>query len=124
MRGAKSVTKKASTKGGFNVRGHIWVEGAEGTFLGMGRVALLEGIRDTGSITGAAKRLKMSYRRAWELVESMNRQSAEPLIKASTGGKGGGGASLTEAGEKAIAAFKRMDEAFATFREKESKRFP
>jgi len=124
MRGAKSAIKKASSKGGYKVRGHIWVEGAEGTFLGMGRVALLEGIRETGSITGAAKRLKMSYRRAWELVESMNRQSPEPLVTASTGGKGGGGATLTDAGEKAIAAFKRMDDAFSRFREKEAKRFP
>lgn len=65
----------------------------------------------------------MSYRRAWELVESMNRQSPEPLVRASTGGKGGGGASLTDAGERAIKAFKRMDEAFRKFREKEAKRF-
>ncbi len=124
MRGAKSKTKKACPEGGYRVRGHIWVEGAEGAFLGIGRVALLEGIRETGSITGAAKRLKMSYRRAWELVESMNRQSPEPLVTASTGGKGGGGAALTDAGEKAIEAFKRMDEAFGKFREKEAKRFP
>ncbi len=105
------------------MRGHIWVEGAEGAFLGIGRVALLEGIKETGSITGAAKRLKMSYRRAWELVESMNRQSPEPLVKASTGGKGGGGASLTGAGERAIEAFSKLDSGFRKFREKEAQRF-
>ncbi len=107
----------------YKVRGHIWVEGEEGAFLGMGRVALLEGIRDTGSITRASKTLKMSYRRAWEHVESMNRQAVIPLVEASTGGKGGGGARITEDGKRAIAAFKDMDEAFRKFREKEGERF-
>jgi molybdate transport system regulatory protein len=102
----------------YTVEGHIWVEGAEGTFLGMGRVLLLEKIREYGSITRAAGSLEMSYRKAWELVESMNRQAGSPLVVATTGGKGGGGAVLTEAGERAIRLFAELDAEFARFREK------
>ncbi len=123
MRSGKKVDRSSMKTAAYKVRGHIWVEGEEGAFLGMGRVALLEGIRDTGSITRASKTLKMSYRRAWEHVESMNRQAVIPLVEASTGGKGGGGARITEDGKRAIAAFKDMDEAFRKFREKEGERF-
>lgn len=110
------------TKPAYSVRGHIWIEGPEGAFLGVGRVTLLEKIRDTGSITGAAKALRMSYRRAWELVESMNRQAGATLVAASTGGKGGGGATLTEAGEAAIELFRGLDESFSRFRRDEAKK--
>lgn len=106
----------------YKVEGHIWVEGPEGTFLGLGRITLLERIRDTGSITRAAKSLDMSYRKAWELVESMNRQSADPLVLASAGGKGGGGAELTKAGARAIEVFREMDESFRRFRKRETDR--
>jgi len=51
-----------------SLKGHIWIEGSEGTFLGYGRIALLERIRELGSITKAAKSLEMSYRRAWILI--------------------------------------------------------
>lgn len=105
-------------KAGYTVEGHIWVEGAEGTFLGMGRVLLLEKIREYGSITKAAGSLEMSYRKAWELVESMNRQAGCPLVVATTGGKGGGGAVLTEAGERAIQLFSGLDEEFRKFKER------
>ncbi len=115
--------KKTASNGCYKVRGHIWIDGNEGTFLGAGRVALLESIRETGSITRAAKKLGMSYRKAWELVESMNGQSIEPIVKASTGGKGGGGALLTKAGERAIEAFRLIDEAFGRFREREAEKF-
>lgn len=104
---------------GYTVQGHIWVESGEGTFLGLGRIVLLEKIKELGSITGAAKSIKMSYRKAWELVESMNKQARTPLVKALSGGKGGGGAELTEAGEKAIKSFRSLDEAFRRFRAEE-----
>ncbi len=90
---------------GYKLRGRIWVEGKNGTFLGYGRVMLLERIKQYGSITMAAKSMQMSYRAAWELVESMNKQANTPLVETATGGKGGGGANLTEAGEMAIEAF-------------------
>ncbi len=112
----KNVPERASHGAAYTVEGHIWIEGAEGTFLGVGRITLLERIREFGSITRAAKSLGMSYRKAWELVESMNRQSGSQLVTASAGGKNGGGAVLTEAGEDAIKTFRRLDSEFRKFR--------
>ncbi len=89
----------------YHLRGRIWIEGPEGTFVGYGRVILLERIREHGSITAAAKSMDMSYRHAWKLVDSMNRQSRTPVVSKNTGGRGGGGTRLTPAGEQAIAAF-------------------
>ena len=86
-------------------RGRVWIDGPEGTFIGYGRVVLLERIKEHGSITKAAKSMKMAYRHAWELVDSMNRQAKDPFVVLATGGKGGGGARVTEAGEKAINLF-------------------
>jgi molybdate transport system regulatory protein len=70
-----------------SLKGHIWLEGSEGTFLGYGRIALLERIIEYGSITKAAKALEMSYRRAWVLIDSMNRQVPKPYVITSPGGK-------------------------------------
>lgn len=89
----------------YSLQGRIWINGPEGTFLGYGRVVLLERIREHGSISAAARSMNMSYRHAWKLVASMNRQSDKPVVEKTTGGKGGGGAVITEAGEKAIAVF-------------------
>ena len=90
---------------GYRARGRVWIEGPDGTFLSYGRVVLLERIREHGSISAAARSMEMSYRHAWKLVDSMNRQSRNPVVSMSTGGRGGGGAHLTEAGERAIEAF-------------------
>lgn len=106
--------------GAYELRGRIWIEGKDGTFLGYGRVVLLERIREYGSITMAAKSMEMSYRAAWELVESMNRQAKTPLVKTVTGGKGGGGTRLTEAGEKAIETFWNLYEKFKEFLKNET----
>jgi len=103
-------------------RGRIWIDGKEGTFLGYGRVILLERIREYGSITQAAKSMGMSYRHAWELVASMNSQSIRPLVEAATGGRGGGGACLTEDGEKAITLFWQFYTDFQQFLKQEEKK--
>ena len=89
----------------YRLHGRLWIEGPEGTFLGYGRVVLLERIREHGSISAAARSMEMSYRHAWKLVDSMNRQSRHPVVEKSTGGRGGGGAILTEAGHRAIDCF-------------------
>lgn len=104
---------------GYELRGRIWVEGKDGTFLGYGRVVLLERIKQYGSITMAAKSMQMSYRAAWELLESMSKQANTPLVETATGGKGGGGAQLTEAGEKAIEGFWGLYKKFGEFLKKE-----
>ena len=108
----------------YTALGRIWIEGKDGAFLGRGRIELLERIRQYGSITEAAKSLGMSYRHAWELVDSMTRQSRTPLVETATGGKGGGGARVTDAGEQAIAYFRKLDEKFRKFLEKEMEDFP
>jgi molybdate transport system regulatory protein len=69
---------------------------------------LLEAIRDLGSITAAAKRLGMSYKRAWNLADTMNSCFSAPLIDTATGGGGGGGARLTAHGEIALASYRAM----------------
>ena len=99
----------------FQVCGRIWVEGPGGTFLGYGRAVLLSRIREYGSLSAAARSMKISYRHAWELLDSMNRQSATPLVISSRGGKGGGGARLTPAGETAVTAFFRLYQEMKTF---------
>lgn len=96
-------------------RGRIWVDGPEGTFIGYGRVVLLERIMEHGSITRAARSMQMAYRHAWDLVDSMNRQARDPFVVLSTGGKGGGGAVVTAQGKAAIAAFWKFHEAFQRF---------
>ena len=77
--------------------------------IGPGKADLLEGIRDTGSIAAAGRRLGMSYKRAWYLVETMNRCFKRPLVEASKGGRAGGGARLTELGEEVLARYRRME---------------
>ena len=81
---------------------------APGIAFGPGKADLLEGIRDTGSIAAAGRRMRMSYKRAWQLVEELNRVFDTPLVEASKGGPGGGGATLTRAGADALARYRRM----------------
>lgn len=116
----KTHTKK-KTKTSQGLRGRIWIDGKEGTFLGYGRIVLLEMIREHGSIAKAAKSMEMSYRHAWELVDSMNSQARRPLVESSTGGKGGGGARLTEDGEKAVKLFWKFYADFQDFLKHEEK---
>ena len=89
--------------------------------MGYGRIVLLERIREHGSITKAAKSMEMSYRHAWELVESMNRQAARPLVRTNTGGRGGGGAQVTEEGKRAVALFWSFYADFQDFLNKEER---
>lgn len=79
--------------------------------VGPGKADLLEGIRDTGSITAAGRRMGMSYKRAWLLVETMNACFTKPVVEAVKGGKAGGGARLTPLGEDVLARYRRMQQA-------------
>lgn len=95
---------------GLYCRGRIWIEREGETYLGFGRIVLLERIEEFGSILQAAKSMEMSYKQAWDLVEVMNRLAATPLVVTKKGGRGGGGATLTEAGQAAIREFHAMQE--------------
>jgi molybdate transport system regulatory protein len=68
------------------------------TLLGPGKADLLEGIQETGSIAAAGRRMSMSYKRAWYLIDTMNSYFKEPLVVSTKGGKAGGGAQLTATG--------------------------
>jgi molybdate transport system regulatory protein len=79
--------------------------------LGPGKVELLLNIGETGSIAEAARRMGMSYMRAWTLIKVMNRAFNQPLVTALRGGKEGGGAELTPAGTKAARLYRKMESA-------------
>lgn len=87
----------------------IRIDLATGDRIGPGKIALLEAIRSAGSISAAARTLDMSYRRAWLLVEEINRGLLEPAVVAETGGKHGGGAALTSAGEQVVALYRAIE---------------
>ena len=76
--------------------------------LGTGKAELLAAIAETGSIAAAGRKMGMSYRRAWLLVETMNQCFYEPLVISTKGGKHGGGAQLSALGEQVLALFRQM----------------
>jgi molybdate transport system regulatory protein len=78
--------------------------------FGPGKAALLEHIRDQGSITRAGKAMGMSYKRAWSLVEEMNTMFTAPLVESSRGGADGGGARLTETGTSVLLAYRSIEQ--------------
>lgn len=93
---------------GWGIGLRVWVERAGQAILGPGRLELLEGIDRHHSISAAARQMGMSYRRAWELVQSINESAGEPLVLAVTGGAHGGGAELTPVGHWAIHVFREV----------------
>ena len=87
----------------------IRVTRGEDIAVGPGKVALLEAIAREGSITAAAKSLGMSYRRAWMLVDTMNRNFRTPVVEAGAGGSHGGGAALTPLGQDVVLRYRRIE---------------
>jgi molybdate transport system regulatory protein len=81
--------------------------------VGPGKIALLEAIAKTGSITAAAKELRMSYRRAWLLVDLMNRSFRSAVVDAEAGGRRGGGTALTPLGAEVVQRYRRIESAAA-----------
>jgi molybdate transport system regulatory protein len=77
--------------------------------LGPGKADLLRLIGETGSISAAARRMNMSYRRAWGLVAELNLAFRDPLVEPARGGQGGGGAALTEAGRVVLELYRRLE---------------
>jgi molybdate transport system regulatory protein len=79
--------------------------------VGPGKIALLESIRRSGSLSQAARELKMSYRRAWLLLDSLNGAFAQPVVLTNTGGRRGGGSQLTDLGEELIRTYRAFEAA-------------
>ncbi len=99
----------------FNVAGRLWLSVDEAAFLGEERIALLEQIEQRGSITQAAKAAGVSYKAAWDAVDAMNNLAPAPVVTTSTGGRGGGGAGLTDEGRRLIAAYRTIANEYQRF---------
>jgi len=82
---------------------------AKSPAMGPGKARLVTLIADTGSISAAARRMGMSYRRAWQLVEALNKSFIEPVVVTATGGRRGGGAVVTDFGKRLVAAYHGME---------------
>lgn len=79
------------------------------TLLGPGKAALLQAIDETGSIAAAGRRMGMSYKRAWYLIDTMNAYFSEPVVVSTKGGNSRGGAKLTSTGRKVLEAYRLME---------------
>jgi len=90
---------------------HLRVTFTDSFYLGPGRADLLEGIAETGSIAAAGKRMGMSYKRAWSLVQALNDGWGSALVETSRGGAGQGGASLTADGDFVLQRYRSMEAA-------------
>ncbi|TWJ18287.1 TOBE domain-containing protein [Geobacter argillaceus] len=102
-------------KSTIGLAGNLWLNRAENKFLGGDRIILLEKVDELGSITKAAKAVGISYKTAWDTINMINNMAEKPLVDRLTGGKGGGGTSLTTEGKKIIAHFKTIQEEHRKF---------
>jgi molybdate transport system regulatory protein len=91
------------------VDGAVWLTVGGESFGGRGRIELLRAIADQGSITHAAKAVGMSYKAAWDAIDSMNTLAGEPLVERSAGGRGGGSTQLTPRGLRLVERFGQID---------------
>ncbi|MCL2830652.1 MAG: TOBE domain-containing protein [Betaproteobacteria bacterium] len=91
------------------LRGAIWMTVGDENLGGAGRIALLARIAECGSITQAARAMKMSYKAAWDAIDGMNHLAGEPLVERLTGGKGGGGTRLTPRGMRLVENFRLVE---------------
>jgi molybdate transport system regulatory protein len=85
------------------------IQGSE-IVMGPGKADLLTHVAETGSLSEAARRMKMSYMKAWLLVQVMNRSYRKPLVQAERGGTRGGGARLTSYGRRVLACYREMEQ--------------
>jgi len=104
------------------LHGRLWLNKSEHDFLGKGRMELLMLIEKSGSITKAAKEMKMSYKAAWDAVDAMNNLSSSPLVESSKGGKGGGGTTITPYAKELIETYKILEEEHHLFLQNLAKR--
>ncbi len=101
----------ASRRSKPEVRFRLRITKGEAIAIGPGKTELLEAIERTGSLTSAAKAIGMSYRRAWLLVDTMNRCFREPVVKTASGGARGGGTVLTEVGVELVKRYRNAEAA-------------
>lgn len=95
---------------GKELRVRCWIDIDGERFFGPGRAELLQHIRETGSISKAAKAMGMSYKKAWAMVEGLNGQARKPYVVARKGGQEGGGTELTRNGIAMLAAYEKLND--------------
>lgn len=103
----------------YKIKSRIWIESENNVLLGEGRVHLLKAIHETGSLSKAAKSINISYKKAWTLLDSINKSAKKPVTINSIGGKGGGGAELTDYGKSLILAFDEINQNCWAFLDKQ-----
>ncbi|SFF24189.1 ModE molybdate transport repressor domain-containing protein [Fontimonas thermophila] len=94
----------------YSVRSQFWLMAGDEALAGPGRIELLRLIQATGSIRQAALAMGMSYRAAWDAVDAMNKRAGAAVVTRLTGGRSGGGARLTEHGQRLIRAYARLED--------------
>lgn len=99
----------------FDVDGNIWIKKDNRSFIGRGRVELLQNIQIHGSISKASKAMKMSYKAAWDSVDIMNKLANKPLVTKVTGGKGGGGTVITSHAKELIQAYSEISTLYKNY---------
>lgn len=101
--------RRKKKNGAIELQGSVWMTAGGENLGGRGRVGLLRAIAETGSITHAAKAFGMSYKAAWDAIDTMNNLSGEALVERSAGGRGGGSTRLTARGQQLADRFARID---------------
>lgn len=97
------------------IDGRFWFTNNGEYFAGRGRIELLKHIKETGSIAQAAKVMGMSYKAAWDSVDTMNKMTGQALVLRTSGGRHGGGSKITEAGLEFIERYDKYTETFEKF---------
>ena len=108
-------TNDSPTKTDIAIQGSIWMTAGGENLGGKGRIELLTKLVKHGSITQAAKAMGMSYKAAWDAIDTMNNLAGEPLVARSVGGKGGGGTQLTARGQQLVDNFHVIEQAHRRF---------
>lgn len=112
---AGKVKPILSKKRGIKVNGSLWIECKGACFFGPGPVELLKNIDETGSLNKAAKKMKMSYKKALLLVHTLNMQTLKPVVILQTGGENGGGSFITDEARELIKYHGKLRERFKAF---------
>jgi molybdate transport system regulatory protein len=104
-----------------NINGSIWIEKNGIKYFGKGPLELLKGIELTGSINEAAKQMELSYKKAWTIIQRINEVTGKEMITTQSGGKRGGGATISKEAKDLMNKYEKLVIKFQSFMEKESK---
>ncbi|CAL2057912.1 molybdenum transporter [Tenacibaculum sp. 190524A05c] len=106
----------------YKIKSRIWIESNQNVFLGEGRIELLKAIQKTGSLSKAAKSLNLSYKKAWHLLDAVNKSAKKPVTVNAIGGANGGGTQLTDYGKSLIVVFEDINKSCWEFLDNQLKK--